>query len=97
MVNLGQKWCKNLCLNGRICVNMAFIRKFKTGSGATGVQFCWKQGSEVVKTVHIGSANSDVALEKLLKKAQKMIDEGKRSLFDLNEFNREVGKKNGEK
>ncbi|MBR5419165.1 hypothetical protein IK110_02865 [Candidatus Saccharibacteria bacterium] len=76
---------------------MAFIRKFKTGSGATGVQVCWKQGREVVKTVHIGSANSEVALEKLLKKAQKMIDEGKRSLFDLNEFNREVGKKDGEK
>ena len=76
---------------------MAFIRKFKTGSGATGVQVCWKQGKEVVKTVHIGSANSEVALEKLLKKAQKMIDEGKRSLFDLNVFNREVGKKDDEK
>ena len=47
---------------------MAFIRKFKTGSGATGVQVCWKQGGEVVKTVHIGSANSEVGLEKLLKK-----------------------------
>lgn len=67
---------------------MAFIRKFKTGSGATGVQVCWKQGREVVKTVHIGSANSDVALEKLLKKAQKLIDEGKRSLFDLSEFDK---------
>ena len=52
---------------------MAFIRKFKTGSGATGVQVCWKQGGEVVKTVHIGSANSDVGLEKLLKKAQKAL------------------------
>jgi len=71
---------------------MAFIRKFKTGSGATGVQVCWKQGREVVKTVHIGSANSEVALEKLLKKAQKMIDEGKRSLFDLDDFNRKVKK-----
>ena len=68
---------------------MAFIRKFKTGSGATGVQVCWKQGGEIVRTEHIGSANSDVALEKLLKKAQKIIDEGKRSLFDLNDFNRE--------
>lgn len=69
---------------------MAFIRKFKTGSGATGVQVCWKQGGEIVRTEHIGSANSDVALEKLLKKAQKIIDEGKRSLFDLNDFNREL-------
>ena len=71
---------------------MAFIRKFKTGSGATGVQVCWKQGGEIVRTEHIGSANSDLALEKLLKKAQKLIDEGKRSLFDLNDFNRELPK-----
>lgn len=67
---------------------MPFIRKFKTASGATGVQVCWKRNREVIKTVHVGSANSDVALEKLLKKAQKIIDEGKRSLFDLSEFDR---------
>ena len=71
---------------------MAFIRKFKTGSGATGVQVCWKKRGEVVRTEHIGSANSDVALEKLLKKAQKIIDDGKRSLFDLNDFNRVISK-----
>lgn len=67
---------------------MAFIRKFPTSSGATGVQVCWKQNGEVVKTVHVGSANSDVALEKLLKKAQKIMDDGKRPLFDLTEFDR---------
>ena len=72
---------------------MAFIRKFETASGATGVQVYWKKNGEVVKTVHIGSANSDVALEKLLKKAQKIIDEGKRSLFDLDDFNRDLLKK----
>ena len=71
---------------------MAFVRKFITASGATGVQVCWKQGGEVVKTEHIGSANSEIALEKLLKKAQKIIDEGKRSLFDLNDFNRKIEK-----
>ena len=81
-----------MCLSAEICVYMAFIRKFKTGSGATGVQVCWKKGGEVVRTEHIGSANSDVALEKLLKKAQKIIDDGKRSLFDLNDFNREISK-----
>ncbi len=69
-------------------VVMAFIRKFKTGSDATGVQVCWKQGGEVVKTIHIGSANSDLALEKLLKKAQKVIDDGKRPLFDLRKFDK---------
>ena len=71
-----------------IICNMAFIRKFKTGSGATGVQVCWKQGGEVVKTVHIGSANSEVGLEKLLKKAQKVMDEGKTPLFDLDKFDK---------
>ena len=76
-------------LSGKVDnVVMAFIRKFKTGSGATGVQVCWKQGSEVVKTVHIGSANSEVGLEKLLKKARKVMDEGKTPLFDLKKFDK---------
>lgn len=66
---------------------MAFIRKFPTASGATGVQVCWKKNGELVKTIHVGSANSELALNKLLKKAQKIIDEGKRPLFDLDEFN----------
>ena len=65
---------------------MAFIRKFKTGSGAIGVQVCYKERGKVVRTVHVGSANSDVALEKLVKKAQKIMDMGKRPLFDLEEF-----------
>lgn len=65
---------------------MAYIRKFKTASGATGVQVCYKEHSKVVKTVHVGSANSPEGLEKLLVKAQKIIDEGKRSLFNLSVF-----------
>ena len=65
---------------------MAYIRKFKTASGATGVQVCYKEHSKVVKTVHVGSANSPEGLEKLLVKAQKIIDEGKRSLFNLSNF-----------
>ena len=67
---------------------MAFIRKFRTASGATGVQVCYKQNGEVVKTVHIGSANSELGLEKLLKKARAVIDEGKNSLFDLSDFDK---------
>jgi hypothetical protein len=65
---------------------MAYIRKFKTTSGATGVQVCYKEGNRVVKTVHIGSANSEIGLNKLLKKAQKVMDEGKTPLFDLSDF-----------
>lgn len=65
---------------------MAFIRKFETGSGATGVQVCYKKQGKVVKTVHIGSANSEEALKKMVKKAQKIIDAEKRPLFDLEKF-----------
>ena len=69
---------------------MAYIRKFKTTSGATGVQVCYKEGNRVVKTVHVGSASSEVALNKLLKKAQGIIDAGKRPMFDLDKFNKKV-------
>ncbi len=67
---------------------MAFIRKFETGSGATGVQVCYKKQGRVVRTIHVGSANSEVRLNKLMKKAQGIIDEGKMSLFDLEKFDR---------
>ena len=66
---------------------MAFIRKFKTTSGATGVQVIYKQGSRVVKTVHVGSANSEIGLKKLLREAQGIIDADKNPLFDLKKFN----------
>ena len=67
---------------------MAYVRKFKTGSGATGVQVCYKKHGEVVKTVHVGSANSDEKLEKLLQKAQEIIDKEKKPLFDLRQFDK---------
>ena len=67
---------------------MAYIRKFKTGSGKTGVQVCYKREGKVVKTVHVGSAEGEEALKKLLKKAQCIIDKNKRSLFDLSEFDK---------
>ena len=65
---------------------MAFIRKFKTASGATGVQVCYKEQGKVVRTVHVGSANSEVALAKLLKKAQGIIDADKNPLFNLTKY-----------
>ena len=67
---------------------MSFITKFKTTSGATGVQVCYKEGGRVVKTVHIGSATSEDALEELLKKAQSVIDAEKTPLFNLSQFDR---------
>lgn len=69
---------------------MAYIRKFRTASGATGVQVCWKKYGKVVKTVHIGSAKSEVRLEKLLKEAQKVIDGGKTPMFNLDEYNEKM-------
>jgi len=63
---------------------MAFIRKFRTGSGAIGVQVCWKQGGKVVRTEHIGSANSEVALQKLLEQGREVIrGKDQKALFDM--------------
>lgn len=73
-----------VCYNGA----MAYIRKFKTTSGATGVQVCYKEGNRVVKTVHVGSATSAPVLDKLIKKAQGIIDEEKNPLFNLSKFDK---------
>ena len=67
---------------------MAFIRKFPTGSGATGVQVCYKEQGKVVKTVHVGSAKSEIGLNKLLKKAQGIIDQDKNPLFNLDKYSK---------
>ena len=67
---------------------MAYIRQFKTGSGATGVQVCYKERGKVVKTVHVGSARSATGLKKLLGEAQGIIDREKSPLFDLSRFSK---------
>ena len=53
---------------------MPYIRKFKTGSGATGIQVCYKEHQKVVRTVHVGSAISEEGIKRLMKKAQGIID-----------------------
>ena len=68
---------------------MAFIRKFKTTSGATGVQVCYKERGRVVKTVHVGSASSPKALDRLLREARGIIDGNQKPLFDLDKYNGE--------
>lgn len=65
---------------------MAYIRKFKTGSGATGVQVCYKRHGKIEKTVHVGSASSEAELNVLMKKAQGIINEDKLALFDIDKF-----------
>lgn len=68
---------------------MAYIRKFKTTSGATGVQVCYKEGNQVVRTIHVGSASSDESLKKLLRRARDIIDAEKgRPMFNLDRFNK---------
>lgn len=67
---------------------MAFIRKFKTGSGATGVQVCYKKHGVIVKTVHVGSARTEAGVERLVKNAQKVIDGDKQPLFNLSRFDK---------
>ena len=67
---------------------MAYIRKFKTTSGATGVQVCYKQGNKVVKTVHVGSASSEKGLMRLMREAQGIIDGDKTPLFNLDKYNK---------
>lgn len=69
---------------------MAYIRKFKTTSGATGVQVCYKEQGKVVRTVHVGSASSNAALERLLHEAQGIIDGDKQPLFDLKKFDKKA-------
>ncbi|MDO4611867.1 MAG: hypothetical protein Q4B29_00150 [Candidatus Saccharibacteria bacterium] len=69
---------------------MAYIRKFKTTSGATGVQVCYKEGNRVVRTVHVGSGESEMAVEKLVKKAREIIERerGTKPMFDLSRFDK---------
>ena len=67
---------------------MAFIRKFETGSGATGVQVCYKEQGKVVRTVHVGSAKTEKGIMKLLHKAQEIIDADKSPLFNLDKYNK---------
>jgi len=52
------------------------------------VQVCYKEQGKVVRTVHVGSANSDAALEKLMREAQGIINGDKKPLFNLDKYNK---------
>ena len=52
------------------------------------MQVCYKEKGRVVKTVHVGSAKSEVALKKLMKKAQGIIDAEKQPLFNLKKYDK---------
>ncbi len=67
---------------------MAYIRKYKTGSGTTGVQVCYKEHGRVVKTVHIGTASTEKGVLALMHKAQGTIDAEKTPLFNLERYDK---------
>ena len=60
---------------------MSFIRKVKTGSGATAVQIARKVEGRVVKIIHIGSAHNDEELQILLGLARKRLQANQLELF----------------
>lgn len=67
---------------------MAYVRKFKTGSGKTGVEVLWKVHGEIVRHQYVGSAGNQKQLESLLREARGIIDAEKRPLFNLDEYNK---------
>lgn len=67
---------------------MAYVRKFKTGSGATGIQVCYKKHGKVVKIVHIGSADSEEGIKKLMREAEAVKNEGRVPLFDFEKLDK---------
>ena len=53
------------------------------------MQVCYKENGQVVRTVHVGSASSEAGLNRLVKKAQGIIDSDKGTpMFNLDRFNK---------
>lgn len=61
-------------------VGSSFVRKVKTGSGATAVQVVHKQGRRVVGIEHLGSAHDDKQLAGLLAAARQRLHAGQEPL-----------------
>lgn len=60
---------------------MAFIRKVKTGSGATAVQIAYKQKGKIVKIIHLGSAHTADEINILVALARKRLQADQLELF----------------
>jgi len=60
---------------------MTYIRKVKTGSGATAVQLLTKEKGQIVRIEHIGSAHTDEDLKILLSIARKQLQDNQIELF----------------
>ncbi|MCL2445063.1 hypothetical protein FWD07_03040 [Candidatus Saccharibacteria bacterium] len=70
---------------------MAFIRKVKTGSGATAVQIVYKRYGDVVKILHVGSSHTEEGVKILERQGRRRIAEGEGQvrMFDPREFTEE--------
>jgi len=62
-------------------VDMAFIRKVKTASGATAVQIAFKIHGKITRLIHMGSAHNENELQMLLGLAKQKLIGSQRSLF----------------
>ena len=71
---------------------MAFVRKVKTGSGATAVQICRNKYGKIEVLKHLGSAWTPETVERLEKKAREIMARGQRSMFDLSRFDKSAKK-----
>jgi hypothetical protein len=60
---------------------MAFIRKVKTGSGATAVQIATKSHGQIIRIEHIGSAHTEDELQLLVGLARQQLRRGKLSML----------------
>ena len=70
---------------------MAFIRKVKTGSGATAVQIVRKSYGRIVSIEHLGSAHTDKELSILLSLAKDRLRAGQQTLFPTEKTALKVG------
>ena len=61
-------------------MQMAYIRKVKTASGATAIQIVRKQKGEIINLSQIGSAHTEEDLQVLLSIANKLLQVSKNSV-----------------
>ncbi len=72
---------------------MAFIRKVKTGSGATAVQIAYKAKGQIINLIHIGSAHTEEELQILMEIARKRLQGNQLELFPEAQSSLRVGMK----
>lgn len=72
---------KRICVCYTISLMSTFIRKVKTGSGATAIQIVRKEGGQIVALKHLGSARTKDRFTLLMEIARKQLLGGQLPLF----------------